>query len=236
MTKVNDAPPAPEPEAPSRREAAKRDKLERITAAAEALFLERGYDATTTQEVAERAGIAKGTVFLYARTKPELLALVFRGRIAETLERAFARVTGPRRPRTLHASWLAIFSELFALYARTPGLARLFLKELWFADGELLETRRSVDTAFISRLASLVDEARERGEVAEDADAMLGAACAMQLYIGALTAWLNGLFPDPDSALERLSRGLALLTRGLAAPTRSAASKKKVPSPRKERR
>ena len=59
-----------------RRERNKLDKLERITAAAGELFAERGVGDVTTQEIADRADIGTGTLFLYAKTKGELLLLV----------------------------------------------------------------------------------------------------------------------------------------------------------------
>lgn len=59
-----------------RRERNKREKLERIMAAAGELFAARGVDDVTTQEIADAADIGTGTLFLYARTKGELLLLV----------------------------------------------------------------------------------------------------------------------------------------------------------------
>ena len=59
-----------------RRERNKQEKLDRITAAASELFAERGVDEVTTQEIADKADIGTGTLFLYAKTKGELLLLV----------------------------------------------------------------------------------------------------------------------------------------------------------------
>lgn len=58
-----------------RREQNKLDKLERITSAAQILFAEKGANEVTTAEVAARANVAAGTLFLYASTKGELLLL-----------------------------------------------------------------------------------------------------------------------------------------------------------------
>jgi AcrR family transcriptional regulator len=41
--------------------------------AALALFVEKGFDATLTEEIAARAGVSKGTLYLYYRGKEELL-------------------------------------------------------------------------------------------------------------------------------------------------------------------
>lgn len=69
-----------------RRERNKQEKLERIVAAASALFAERGVDDVTTQEIADAADIGTGTLFLYARTKGELLLLVQNAHYVRALE------------------------------------------------------------------------------------------------------------------------------------------------------
>ncbi len=71
------------------REANKEDKRTRIREAAAALFVERGFEATTTTAVAERAGVAKGTLFLYATTKEDLVALVFEHALSGAIDDAF---------------------------------------------------------------------------------------------------------------------------------------------------
>ncbi|WP_308471329.1 helix-turn-helix domain-containing protein [Pseudoclavibacter sp. AY1F1] len=59
-----------------RRGRAKQDKHERIMRAAKALFTHHGISGVTTQQVADEADVAIGTLFLYAATKAELLIMV----------------------------------------------------------------------------------------------------------------------------------------------------------------
>jgi AcrR family transcriptional regulator len=70
----------------SRRERNKQEKLDRIVAAATELFAERGVDEVTTQEIADKADIGAGTLFLYAKSKGELLLLVQNSTYADALE------------------------------------------------------------------------------------------------------------------------------------------------------
>ena len=51
----------------------KTGKAEAIIEAAQALFIAQGYEATTMAQVAARAGVAVGTVYLYFKNKAELL-------------------------------------------------------------------------------------------------------------------------------------------------------------------
>ncbi|AEF41599.1 Putative TetR-family transcriptional regulator [Hoyosella subflava DQS3-9A1] len=73
-----------------RRERNKQAKLERITAAASELFAQHGVDEVTTQQIADAADIGTGTLFLYAKTKGELLLLVQNTHYTAALERGQA--------------------------------------------------------------------------------------------------------------------------------------------------
>ena len=56
----------------------KEDRPQEITAAAFAAFAEKGYAATRVEEVARRAGVSKGLLYLYFKTKEELFKAVVR--------------------------------------------------------------------------------------------------------------------------------------------------------------
>src|SRR3954467_5834204 len=84
-----------------RRERNKQAKLERITAAATELFAEHGVDEVTTQQIADKADIGTGTLFLYARTKGELLLLVQNAQYGAALEKG--RAAAEQVPDALEA-------------------------------------------------------------------------------------------------------------------------------------
>lgn len=56
----------------------KEDRPQEITEAAFAAFAEKGYAATRVEEVAKRAGVSKGLLYLYFKTKEELFKAVVR--------------------------------------------------------------------------------------------------------------------------------------------------------------
>jgi len=56
----------------------KEDRPQEITAAAFEVFAEKGYAAARVEEVARRAGVSKGLMYLYFRTKEELFKAVIR--------------------------------------------------------------------------------------------------------------------------------------------------------------
>jgi TetR/AcrR family transcriptional regulator len=71
----------------TKRERRKEARPGELLAAALDLFVEKGYAATRVEEVAQRAGVSKGTLFLYFSSKEELFKAVVRenisGRFAE---------------------------------------------------------------------------------------------------------------------------------------------------------
>jgi AcrR family transcriptional regulator len=73
-----------------RRERAKQAKRERIMTAARELFAEHGVSGVTTQQIAHRADVAIGTLYLYASTKAELLIMVQNEKFAAAIDAGLA--------------------------------------------------------------------------------------------------------------------------------------------------
>ena len=67
--------------------------LELLDAALE-LFVERGFAATRSEDVAARAGVSKGTLYLYFPSKEELLKAVIRQKVVNEIAEGFEIVRG----------------------------------------------------------------------------------------------------------------------------------------------
>lgn len=116
-----------------RRERNKQAKLERITAAARELFAEHGVDDVTTQQIAEKADIGTGTLFLYAKTKGELLLLVQNSGYADALQEG--KAAAERIPDVLEAV-MAIIRPVVECNRIQVDNGRTYLRELVFGDPE----------------------------------------------------------------------------------------------------
>ena len=116
-----------------RRERNKRAKLERITAAASQLFAEHGVDEVTTQQIADKADIGTGTLFLYAKTKGELLLLVQNAQYAAALEKG--RASAETIPDVLDAV-LSIVQPVVQCNRAQIENGRTYLREMVFGDPE----------------------------------------------------------------------------------------------------
>ncbi|WP_454042264.1 TetR/AcrR family transcriptional regulator [Cellulosimicrobium sp. Marseille-Q8652] len=114
-----------------RRERNKRAKLERITAAASELFAKHGVDEVTTQQIADAADIGTGTLFLYAKTKGELLLLVQNAHYAEALERGRAAAA---QEATAVDAILALLTPVVECNRVQVDNGRTYLREMVFGD------------------------------------------------------------------------------------------------------
>ena len=116
-----------------RRERNKQDKLDRITAAARELFGQCGVDEVTTQQIADKADIGTGTLFLYAKTKSELLLLVQNSSYAGAIREGAA--AAERTDDVLDAV-IAIVRPIVECNRKQIDNGRTYLREVIFGDPE----------------------------------------------------------------------------------------------------
>jgi len=154
----------------------KQEKLDRIQRAARLLFTQKGFDGTTTREIARRARVGTGTLFLYAKDKRELLLQMFQEDCRQATDAAYASIP---RGRGLLAEVLHTFECMVDHYFSTPDLARIFLKELLFVGFEDIGAHALED---LRRLAGLVERAQQRGEIRTDVSPMIAATNFFGVY------------------------------------------------------
>jgi len=70
----------------------KEDRPQEITEAAFEAFAENGYAATRVEEVAKRAGVSKGLMYLYFKTKEELFKAVVKSVVIRRVDQLIANV------------------------------------------------------------------------------------------------------------------------------------------------
>ncbi|MEU7817104.1 helix-turn-helix domain-containing protein [Pseudonocardia sp. NPDC049154] len=114
-----------------RRERNKQAKLDRITAAARQLFAEHGIDDVTTQQIADAADIGTGTLFLYVKSKGELLLMVQNSSYADALARGRAAADATR---DVVDAVMAIIRLVVECNRAQVDNGRTYLREIVFGD------------------------------------------------------------------------------------------------------
>ncbi|TFC02692.1 TetR/AcrR family transcriptional regulator [Cryobacterium adonitolivorans] len=110
---------------------ASRSSSSSITAAARELFAEHGVDDVTNQQIADHADIGAGTLFLYAKTKGELLLLLHNAGYADALVRGTAAADAI--PDVLEGA-LAIVRPVVECNRAQIDNGRTYLREIVFGD------------------------------------------------------------------------------------------------------
>ncbi|HET6418470.1 MAG TPA: TetR/AcrR family transcriptional regulator [Polyangiales bacterium] len=195
----------------SRRERRKEETLSRIETVAWDLFRRRGYEATSTREIAEGADIAAGTFFNYFPEKRSLLIHLMQRQIDSATNRAFETMA----PSTLERELTELFAALTQCYAKERRLSRVFIKELLFTDGQRRTESAAWTFGLVKRISSLVERAQRRGELDPSIDPMEAAQQVFSTHYFGLVTWLGGTIPSRDAQEEQFRASLRLLLRGL---------------------
>jgi AcrR family transcriptional regulator len=120
---------------------------ERILTAAQELFADRGFDATPTSQIAERAGVPKGLVHYYFRRKPDLLVALVERLPREHIDHGHVVVHGD-----VAGSLRRLVTALDAWLSASPVLSHLLWREA--------DTHHVVRDALTARFRWMVGEIR----------------------------------------------------------------------------
>jgi AcrR family transcriptional regulator len=176
------------------------DLKQRIDAAALHLFAERGADATPVPMIAQRAGVAVGSLYRYYGNKEELVARLYAenyARLADELRRVAAR-EGSTRDKIA-----AMVRFICNYFDQEWDLARFLLLEQHVRLKSYAEAANPVDV-----VDEVLDEGMRRGEVRR-LDGMVAAALVMGPVIQAATFRTYGRLTGPlADAADEIVQGI----------------------------
>lgn len=194
-----------------RRERNKAEKQARIVAAARRLFHAQGFAETTTLQIAEAADIGTGTLFLYARSKEDLLVLVFKDEMMEVAQDSFEKLPVEG---TLADHAFAVFERMVDYHARDIDLSRQLIREITIpTDAAKQSAMDDLTSVIFAGLARLVGTAQDRGETPAGLDPDLTGHSMFAIYYFNLLQWLSGRI-DRARLEQQLRRELEALLRG----------------------
>ncbi|SOD58713.1 transcriptional regulator, TetR family [Streptomyces zhaozhouensis] len=182
---------------------------QRIYRAAIPLFAEQGLTATTVEQIAERAGVAKGTVYYNFAGKTELFEALLRDGV-EPLTFALRR-SAAMAPGGAMAALEGMAGAGIAFVAAQPDLARLLVTEQWRGS----RAGHPMLAAARRRVAGVVEEVLEEGvkagELRADLDVQLTSGALVGLVVLGALDWQ--MF-HPERRPDEVRRALATVLRG----------------------
>ncbi|MDN5385507.1 TetR/AcrR family transcriptional regulator [Streptomyces sp. LB8] len=181
------------------------DAARRLLLAAVEAFAERGYHATTTRDIASRAGMSPAALYIHYKTKEELLHRISRIGHEKALEilRTAARREGSATERLADA-----VSSFVRWHARGRTTARVVQYELDSlgpdARAEILALRRQVD----AEVRGIIEEGAASGEF--DVLDVQGTTLAVLSLCIDVARWFNVDGPRTPEEIGELYADLVL--------------------------
>ena len=195
----------------TRRERKKDETKRRIFKAAVKLFRDKGFEATTVDEITERADVAKGTFFNYFPKKEAVLGYLSEMRLVEAEQRADA-ILAARQP--VREKIIALYGDAATAYEEDRELSYYAMME---SMRRAFQPEQDVHQRWHSLVVRVIEQGQAGGDVRREVDARRTVHVLGSVYMGTLITWLGcpeAQFPLQDELKQRLS----LVLDGMSAP------------------
>jgi AcrR family transcriptional regulator len=200
------------------RERGKSERQRRIKEAAKTVFSDLGYDAATTREIARRAHVSIGTIFVYARDKRDLLFLVINDELNPVAD--LARRDLPD-DRLALGRLCALARPWYRYFADNLTLGRYAFREMTFYEpesenfGEQCDRYRVRMKRIENWHCEIIAQGKEHGELKFKGSAAVAGNLIYKVYLAEIRSWIHGAKPDVGQGIKSLRTKFALVLDGL---------------------
>lgn len=200
--------------AASARRMSREDKRRRIIDAAVEVFAEKGFFGARVSEIADAAGVADGTIYLYFKSKDDILISLFEEKMAEILARFVAILQELEDPEAKLRRYVI---EHLKLVAEQPKLMQVLTVELRQSARFMKEYSPQAFAKYLALVGGILEEGQKKGVFRKTLDpaifrrALFGAIDEISLE------WVlrrDGSVPNPTAVGEQMSD---FVLRGLMA-------------------
>src|SRR5262249_14869271 len=153
------------------------------------LFADRGYEATTMDDIGKRADVSRATVFNYFPRKEDIVIAWFDRRRADFAS-VLAQTEAAQRD-TLERRLRRMVKALAPPFEDDPKIGRGMVRAWLLAGGPLLTPESNTTQMFVAAIR----RGQERGDVARDTDPNRGGQLLFDAYLGALLRWVTAKRP-----------------------------------------
>lgn len=197
----------------------RRRRRSRVYDAALELFLEKGYEETTMDDIAERADVARTSVFNYFSPKTAFLDEWGARRRQPAFDAVQSEHLEDKSAAEILQRYMAVLGELNAS-ARTECVVMMGASLKW--------NNVMMDPPLARELSEVVEQARRKGQIRDEIDAQQAGLLLAVGYFAALASWI-AVEPEPFDIRDYLARLVDLILNGLLASCPRAAQE---PSPK----
>jgi AcrR family transcriptional regulator len=168
---------------PSRRDRKKERTRGEIYSAAMNLFLRRGFEAVTIEEICDAADVARGTFFLHFPTKEALLA-EYGARANQDLAELIRNFQG-----NATATLRAALKMLAERALQQPDVVRLHVREVLSRPPVFLESHQDQTENLVSLIAAVIGRGQVAGEFRRKLEPALVAVALCATYFALIYEW-----------------------------------------------
>jgi AcrR family transcriptional regulator len=148
----------------------KTEKQVKIIQAATEIFSEKGYSAASTSEIAQRAGVAEGTIFRHYKTKKDLLLSIVGPILAKTVAplfmRDFAKVLDQPYAE-IEDFYKTVLRDRLNFARKNAKILRIVIQELPFQPELLGQVKVLFSQYVFERIGRLYTHFQEQGQIME---------------------------------------------------------------------
>lgn len=164
-----------------------------ILQAAAAEFALIGFESTRLETISERAGIGKGTIYLYFNSKQE----VFKEMLQEIGQDQLAQLHAALDDKhTLPETLATLLATFYYLVREQPDEFRIFISSLYGVNRQFHEEAAKQRRAFLQLIEGVLYEARIAGEMTMDVEP--AALLILTIMSGTLTLMADALGFEQD--------------------------------------
>ncbi len=193
-------------------ETSRPDKRDRIIEAAVEVFADKGFRAARISDIARKAGVADGTIYLYFKNKEDLLLVIFEEKMALLLDMLQATLAESQDPIDRIRAYAR---HHFRAIEEHPALAQVLQVELRQSHRFLREYRPEMLWRYLDVFGELVRAGQAAGRVRPDVDPFL----AQWAFFGALDEisiqWVLSRKRDRFNLENAASQVVELFLRGM---------------------
>jgi TetR/AcrR family fatty acid metabolism transcriptional regulator len=165
------------------------DKHRQIIDAAVRVFARNGYYNSRVSDIAREAGIASGTIYLYFKTKDEILVTLFREKMAGWVAFVRSEIAG-------EADAVAKIRRLVALHfsvlEKDPALAEVVQVELRQGHKFFRGASAHEVSAYYELIGSVLEEGQAAGVIRRDLSVKLATKALFGAMDQVATSWVLG--------------------------------------------
>ncbi len=179
------------------------EKRRSILESATRVFASKGFYNAKIQEVAAEAGVAHGTVYLYFKSKDDLLAAIFYEVLGDLIEYIHSEVQKEKRAEDKFRKMISLQIDIIE---ENPDLTKLILIEFPRTGKFLSNSNIDILSKYIDMIASIINEGIREGEF--DVNIKIDIVATM-IYAGIQGLANRWILDDMQYTLKGMEKGVS---------------------------